>query len=155
MFTSATKLFIQKQTLKTTFIYLISAVFTALFGGVYELFSHGVYANTMLYAFAFPLLLGVLPFFLLSTALCGGLREDEEAAGSDAALRLYPHPLARNLYHGGVLTLTVGSLLSGVLEIYGTTNVLLSAYWIAGALLLLAAVILYVTGLVRRKGRAF
>ena len=155
MFTSATKLFIQKQTLKTTLIYLVSAVFTALFGGVYELFSHGVYANTMVYAFAFPLVLGVLPFFLLSTALCGGLREEEEPSGSDAALGLYPRPLARYLYHCGVLTLTVGSLLSGVLEIYGTSNILLFTYWIAGPLLLLTAITLYVTGLVRRKGRAF
>lgn len=133
--------------MKTTFIYLVSAIFTALFGGIYELFSHGVYANSMIYAFAFPLVLGVLPFFLLSTALCGGLREEEVVVGSDAAFRLYPRPLARYLYHCGVLTLTVGSLLSGVLEIYGTTNILLAAYWFVGPLLLLTAIILYVTQL--------
>ena len=41
--------------------YLTASVFCALFGAVYELFSHGVYSYWMIYAFAFPLLLGAIP----------------------------------------------------------------------------------------------
>ena len=42
-------------------VYLSVTVFSALFGAVYELFSHGVYSYCMIYAFAFPLLLGDIP----------------------------------------------------------------------------------------------
>ena len=38
---------------------LIATVGCALFGAVYERFSHGVYSYWMLYTFAFPLALGV------------------------------------------------------------------------------------------------
>ena len=34
----------------------------ALFGAIYELFSHDVYSYYMIYAFAIPLLMGVLPY---------------------------------------------------------------------------------------------
>ena len=45
--------------------YLLCMVLCALFGAVYERFSHGVWSCFMVYAFAFPLLLGLMPFFLL------------------------------------------------------------------------------------------
>lgn len=41
--------------------YLLSALFCALFGAVYELFSHEVYSYSMIYAFLFPLAGGTLP----------------------------------------------------------------------------------------------
>ena len=75
----------------------------------------------MLYAFAFPLVGGVLPFFLL---LC--------------TRRPFPNRLTRSVYHAGIATLTVGSLVSGALEIYGTTSGLTAVYWIAGAALCVA-----------------
>ena len=45
--------------------YIAAAVFTALFGAVYEFFSHQVYSMFMLLAFLVPLLGGVLPLSLL------------------------------------------------------------------------------------------
>lgn len=110
MFTSATE--------RTAFVYLLAAALTALFGGVYEIFSHGVWSGWMVYAFAFPLGLGALPFSWL-------------------ALRRKPLPRGCTLHHAAVATLTVGSVMEGVLAIYGTSNHLTTWYWIVGGGLLL------------------
>jgi hypothetical protein len=97
--------------------YLLAALGCAIFGEVYELFSHEVWSCFMIGAFVLPLLLGALPFFLL------------RKSGK-------PFPgRAADLIHAGVAALTVGSLVQGVLEIYGTTNPLTAVYWIAGAAL--------------------
>ena len=72
----------------------------------------------MICAFLFPLLLGALPFSLLrkrGRPLKGGI--------------------AAELIHAGIAALTVGSVIQGVLEIYGTTNPLVTVYWIAGGAL--------------------
>ena len=98
--------------------YLLAAVCCAAFGAIYEFFSHGVYSCFMIGAFVFPLLLGALPFSML------------RQAG-----RPFPGKVAANLIHAGVATLTVGSIVQGVLEIYGTTNPLAAVYWIAGGLM--------------------
>lgn len=76
----------------------------------------------MVYAFAFPLILGALPFSII-------------------ALRRKPHPRrwVCRLHHAGIATLTVGSIMEGVMAIYGTTNQLTIIYWIAGAALILLA----------------
>ncbi len=84
----------------------------------------------MLYAFAVPLVGGVLPFFSL--------------AFSDRLPK--PHRAALNLYHSGIASLTVGCVFQGVLEIYGTTNSLIKVYWITGFGFLTVAVILYLVG---------
>lgn len=123
MFTSDTK----QNAAKTAFNYLLISIFCALFGAVYERFSHEVYSYHMLYAFAFPLLGGVLPFFTIAMGY----------------LKKIPSSLARSLYHGGIATLTVGSILCGVLYIYGTTNRLTAVYWAVGITLTAAGIILY------------
>ena len=95
--------------------YLLATAFCALFGAIYERFSHEVYTYFMLYAFLFPLLLGGVPFFLMQRA---GM----------------PFPYkAAELIHAGVAAFTVGSIVQGVLVIYGTSNPLTTVYWIAGA----------------------
>ena len=100
--------------------YLLSALLCALFGAVYELFSHEVWSCFMICAFALPLLLGAIPFFLLR-------------------MRGKPFPgKAVELVHAGVAALTVGSILQGVLEIYGTSNPLTAVYWVAGGVLVSA-----------------
>ena len=97
--------------------YLLSTVGCALFGAVYELFSHEVWSCFMICAFAFPLLLGAIPFFLMQK-------------------RGKPFPRrAAELVHAGVAALTVGSILQGVLEIYGTSNPFMIVYWVAGGTL--------------------
>ena len=97
--------------------YLLATVGSAIFGAVYELFSHGVYSCFMIGAFAFPLLLGAIPFFLMQK-------------------RGKPFPgKTSDLVHAGVAALTVGSILQGVLEIYGTSNPFMIVYWVAGGTL--------------------
>lgn len=111
---------------KTGFLYLFVSLFCVLFGAIYEYFSHEVYSYFMLYAFVFPLAGGALPFF---------------------GLAFYHLPLpdrvSGNLYHSGIAALTVGSLFKGVLDIYGTTNRLVSIYWVIGAVFLLLGITFY------------
>lgn len=52
---------------------------------------------------------------------------------------LPPSLAVRNLWGSGVATLTLGSCLRGIFDIYGTSVALVGVYWIAGTLLLLAA----------------
>lgn len=109
------------------FFYLAVTLVCAAFGAVYEIFSHGVYSYFMLYAFAFPLCGGVLPCFLF------------------AHTRLYlPCRAAQSIYRAGIATCTVGSIVQGILEIYGTTNRLTQIYWYVGILLLACGMILWV-----------
>jgi len=97
-------------------VYLLVSIVCAAFGAIYELFSHEVYSYFMLYAFLFLLIGGTLPFFVLA---CSRVR--------------LPDEIACGLYHAGIAALTVGSLFTGVLDIYGTTNRLTAVYWIVGA----------------------
>ncbi len=111
---------------KLTLLDLLDALFCALFGAVYESFSHGVYAYGMIYAFAFPLALGVLPLMLLELL----------------KVPLPDRPV-RSVYHAGIATLTVGSLVSGALEIYGTSSPLTIVYWLVGGALTFVGVLLF------------
>ena len=122
MYTSVTEKN-KRKAQKDAAVFLGVSILTGLFGAIYELFSHEVYSYFMIYAFAFPLLLGTLPCLFLS--LSGGTR--------------YPNALCRNLYHAGIATLTIGSIMRGVLDIYGTTNSLGNIYWFVGVPLLVVA----------------
>jgi len=110
--------------LKSCLKYLAGTMFAALFGGVYEIFSHEVYSYYMIYAFAIPLVLGVLPTLLMARRNLW--------TGSAAAPQFYG---------GGVLALTLSCVLKGVLYIAGTTNRKLILLVIPGLAMLLAAVI--------------
>ena len=112
----------QSACVRIAFRYLLVTILCAVFGAVYELFSHGVYAPGMLYAFALPLTGGALPALLLTKY--------------DASLPCSP---AQQLWHFGISALTVGSLFSGALEIYGTSSRLANVYWLAGGACLLLA----------------
>lgn len=127
MFTSVTDK--ARRGLVAGWVYLAISLFCLVFGVIYEHFSHGVYSNAMVYAFAYPLCLGTFPFFTVCT-FGGKLKDRILLSGASAHLWAY-----------GVATLTVGSILSGVLEIYGTDSALLIVYPIAGAVLLLAAAV--------------
>ena len=98
--------------------YAVATVLCAVFSAVYEYFSHGVISWWMVGLCGFPLMLGVVP--ALSCAVAG--------------MRL--RPLARQLWACGVMTLAMGSCLCGVLEIYGTTSLLVGPYLPAGLVLL-------------------
>ena len=112
--------------LKTAYVYLLISLFCALFGAVYELFSHEVYSFYMIYAFVFPLVGGVLPFLLMAMG----------------KLFINSSAVSCNLYHAGIATLTIGSILTGIVEIYGTTNTLIRIYWMAGTFMILGSLLL-------------
>ncbi len=110
-----------KTMLKQILLQLLSAVWFAFFGAVYERFSHEVYSYFMLYAFAVPLVMGALPYSIM-------------------ALKQYqPTGTFLHLWNSAVITFTIGSIFKGVLDIYGTTNSLVIVYPIAGGLLMLLA----------------
>lgn len=136
MFTSETK---RERThfLKASFVYLIAAILCALFGALYEHYSHEVYSYYMIYAFAFPLGLGVLPFLIIYS--CEKIKPLSR--------------LAENLYNAGIGTLTVGSIIQGVLIIYGTTNNLTYIYWIVGVGLIVTATVIHITKSILSKIR--
>ena len=124
----------QKSAGRTALTYLFVTVFTALFGAIYERFSHEVYSYFMIYAFAVPLLLGVLPYSIM--------------AFKGKTLASVP---ARNLIHAGVSTLTVGSVVKGVLDIFGTTNYLAVFYPIIGGALIFCGICTALFGKCRRQ----
>ena len=116
-----------KRPVTTSFVYLLVSLFCVLFGAVYEMFSHEVYSFFMIYAFIFPLAGGTLPFLIMELS----------------HKKRFPDTLSRNLYHSGIGTLTVGSIMQGVLDIYGTTNSLIKLYWLIGAALIVASAVSY------------
>ena len=119
----------RKLFLQGSLRYLAVSLVLILFGMIYEHFSHGVYSLPMIYAFLFPLAGGALPS--LAMALY--------------ARRFFPGKTFVNLWNCMLATFTVGSIFTGVLEIYGTANPLVRVYWIAGALLALAAAFVWIS----------
>ena len=80
--------------IKTGLQYFTAALLCALFGAVYELFSHSVFSYYMLYAFMIPLAGGALLFFLM------GYFQWK-----------IPGKVSRSLWQFGIAALTVGCLL--------------------------------------------
>ncbi len=111
---------------------VIGTAFLALFGAVYELFSHEVYSYFMIYAFAIPLVLGVLTYTLL---LIGKKHLPKTAAV---------------LWNSGIAALSVGCVFRGALDIYGTTNSLTVVYPVAGSALLAAGLFSMIAGSKKR-----
>lgn len=134
MYTSDTEMN-RKRASKTAFVYLLISLFCVLFGAVYEVYSHEVYSYFMIYAFVFPLVGGNLVFNLYL------VRE----------IKTYPNAISCNLYHSGIAAITVGSLVQGVLDIYGTTNALINAYWWIGGVLLSGGVTVYIAQLIKKR----
>ena len=121
-----------RKTGKTAFIYLLVSGFCVFFGFVYEQFSHGVYSMDMIYAFAYPLFGGAIPFLALALF--------HRNPGSCQAL-----------YHCGIATLTLGSLIEGVLKIYGTDSRLTLFYPWAGWILVSLGVVFWFFRTFRQK----
>ncbi len=109
----------EKEIKKNLLYNTIWAAFLALFGAIYELFSHGVTSYYMIYAFALPLIMGILPYEVM-------LMKNR-----------FPGKTFAYIWNTAIATLSVGCLFKGVLEIYGTTNRLIIVYPVAGAALML------------------
>lgn len=128
-----------RNAVKTAFIYLLVSLFWIIFGAIYEAFSHEVYSYFMIYAFAIPLIGGTLPF--LAFELKGGSGR-------------YPGQVSRDLYHAGMAAFTMGSVLSGVLAIFGSTNSLIRFYWIGGALLIALSLLAFALHCIRKDAQS-
>lgn len=112
---------------KALFRYVFVTIFCACFGIIYEQFSHGVSSNWMIYFFLWPLIGGVVPITILLNY--NGLP--------------YPNGWCWLFFHSAIATLTIGSCMKGVLEIYGTSSNLLIWYDWVGVILFSAAFLSY------------
>lgn len=126
---------VSKKAGRTALVYLLISLFCLLFGAIYEKFSHNVYSSHMIYAFAYPLIGGTLPF--LTASVFGAKR--------------LPCLTSRNLWHCGIATLTVGSIFRGVIEIFGTVSIFSTVYIIAGIMLCVSGITVCIVGLVRNS----
>lgn len=130
-----------KKVFRTHFvIFSAITVFVWIFSRVYEHFGHGVVSKAMIYAFLYPCLMGMVPTFI--PAFCLPLRNRSYAG----LVRV-----GANLLYCGIATLTVGSLLVGVVEIYGTTYHLLKYYYYVGAVLCAIGLIIGIVSLAKRQ----
>lgn len=109
--------------------YLWATLFCILLSTVYESFSHEVYSPWMVCLFLYPLLLGVVPF---------GIFHVQE--------RLRVGEAAMSLWGCGVATFACGSLMVGIMEIYGSKAPFAPYYWTVGSLLFAAAAAAHVLG---------
>ena len=116
---------------RTIIKYIFFTIFILVFGQIYEHFSFGVISNYMIYAFLIPLILGLL----INTIIY--------------FTKIVPSKTGSCLYNNGIITLTVGSILRGVLDIYGTTNMYLKIYLYAGVLLIIAGIIFYIINIIK------
>lgn len=116
-----------------SFRYFISSFITIVFSFIYEQFSHNVYSNYMIFAFLIPFSSSIIYFIIyrLKINICS--RESDD------------------LLFASTITLTFGSLMQGVLDIYGTTNHLAVIYWYVGNSLLCLWVIVSIINLVKNK----
>ena len=129
MFTSVRN---KKYLLRVFIIYIGIAAFIALFGGVYEQFSHGVMSKHMIYAYHMTLGFGVLGYLILLII----------------PFKRGPGIVGECVYNTGVALITTRSVFMGVLEIYGKTNDrMVIIYTVLSILFLVAGAILFVVAL--------
>ena len=105
------------------------SAFCAVFGMVYELFSHGVSSPAMIWMYLYPFLLGVIPCFVL---------------------KLLKQPMPGRLWQDGVMCLTAGSLIQGIIEIYGTSAYYPLLFYAAGTVLMTVSAAIRLISLLRR-----
>lgn len=96
--------------------YGVVTVIVLLFSVIYEYNSHGVYSLHMMGLALYPLVGGVMVFSLLARF----------------ARRWSPHWLTVAAYQAAILSFMFGSLVKGVLDIYGTSSLYAGVYWWAG-----------------------
>ena len=109
---------------KKTINYLIATLSILVFGIIYEVFSFGVISYFMVLAFTFPLF-GML-IYLLASRFKKGL---------NSKFML--------LFDSSIATFTLGFIVKGVIEIFGTTNKLTLVFFIVGGMLFLLSLLFY------------
>lgn len=117
---------INKRIKKTIIIYFLITIFLIIFDRVYSLFSHGVSSLSMNLMFLYPLLGGVVVYYIL-----GYLSKNKKNSMI----------ISFNIYNSGIAILTVGSLLKGIMDIAGTSSQYIKYYFIIGVLVIITSVI--------------
>lgn len=129
MFTSEKN---KAATLRTMFIYVGLTVLTALFGIIYENFSHNVYNADMSFAWAWLLGFGVGVYALLAFL----------------PIDIVPGTIPSSIYNFGVAMITARSIFIGVIEIYGNAGIvkqeILVSYLIISLIFLIIGFISYI-----------
>lgn len=118
-----------KTAIKSTLAFIGISLFCVLFNFIYSFFGHGVKSDFMTYAFAIPLLCGVIPYAIMIP-----IRPK------------VPVRAARIMWNCGIVTLTLGSLSKGVFDIAGTASDLLYVHLLVGAGLLVAGILTAIIG---------
>ena len=151
--------------LHDAFLFLAAGIVCAVFGLIYEIFSHEVYSFYMIYAFLIPLVPGALLNLVIAwlavrkekhlrigeaaaRSAANAAFEGEEEACYELSNRaetpvsagvFFPGRFTRCAWNSGLAVLAVGSIFKGILDIYGTTNKLIVIYPAAAAVLICIA----------------
>ena len=112
------------NTKTTVKIYAFSTLFCIALNYIYSLFGHGVSSPYMSYAFVFSLVLGIVGFIVF-----GWLNLENR--------------IAFNLYNAGIATLTVGSILRGIIDIAGADTTYPVFYFLVGTVLVAIGGLMY------------
>ncbi len=105
--------------------YTIFTIYVLSLGIIYELFSHKVYSPYMYLAFTIPL------FALVITLIIN-------------KLKIQINNYSNKFFNYSIITLTVGSLVKGALDIYGTTNKLVYLYLIISIIFFFISLIIHI-----------
>lgn len=127
--TSDTDRQVRPRMWKTFLVYLALSAFCIVFDQVYALFGHGVRSASMTYMFLYPLTGGAVPFLLLWIG-----SPKREIPG---------FRLLYNIYNSGIAMLTLQSLLTGIMEIAGTSSPYNILFTICGSILVFAGFAAY------------
>ena len=126
----------KKALFKSLILYICITVFIAIFGFVYEQFSHNVHTLYMYLAWLWVLGFGVIPYLLLYLL----------------PIKIMPGFITECIYNLGVAFLTARSIYCGVIIIYGTTGEqMIMVYSILASICLIAGSLLFVFGLLMEK----
>lgn len=117
-------------------MYLGITAFIALFGFVYEQFSHNVHTFYMWFAWLWVFGFGFIPYLLLYLL----------------PIKRAPGFLTECVYNFGVAMITFRSIYKGVIIIYNTTgDSMIMAYTILSIIGLALGLVLYIIGLLLNK----
>lgn len=115
--------------------YAAASLLCLIFSIIYNAFSHDVTSAYMTYLSIFPLILGVIPFFLIAFIKKIPL----------------PHMMELDLYGSGVEAITLSSGMKGIFEIAGTSSDLQPLLMYIGSGFLLAGLAVYIIRSLIRK----
>ena len=126
----------KKVLFKKMMVYLGITAFIALFGCVYEQFSHNVHTFYMWFAWIWVLIFGFVPYLLLYLL----------------PIQKVPSMIPECIYNLGVALLTFRSIYKGVIIIYNTTgDAMILAYTILSIGCLSLGITLYIIGLLLNR----